>query len=382
LQGALLAAAMLLMATATWRIVRPPAPAAPTSQAPAVRVPALEIASAPILPSDASGPLTGDRRSVEERVDLLRALVPYREGDFPRAATDFAAMVARHPQSAAAHFYLGMSELMRGDQARGIAALETASRLERLDTPDGVDMLWYLAAAHYRAGATNRAARPLETLCNTRSTRADPACRALRTLVERRTLRVTVTDTSGIPLDGVLVGEHAMSRPPSLILFSFTAFSGHTDAAGRVEISGDTVTSSESLLVRAVKPGYFTSAARLPAALVMEHRFMLRPWTITDVNQTIRATTTFDAFCESEIEPCRRYAVTAPHNGRLEVSVTTSAPRRQMDLWLEVPDGGIYAPAENTPLRLEIDAVGGTTYELRVLSYYEPRDFELRIHLK
>ena len=56
-------------------------------------------------------------------IDLLRALVPYREGDFALAATDFASMIARHPQSAAAHFYLGMSELMRGDQARAVAAL-------------------------------------------------------------------------------------------------------------------------------------------------------------------------------------------------------------------------------------------------------------------
>ena len=376
---ALLAAAVLLIATAVWRSVRPT-----SGTPPIVHVSQFGFATAPILPSDAQGPLAVAHRRPEERVALLEALIPYREGDYDDAATQFAALVARDPQSAAGHFYLGLSELMRGNHARAIDALQVASRLERPQSDDAPEILWHLAVALYRGGATDLASTPLNTLCIGESHRAAPACIALRTLVGRRTLRVTVTDTAGTPLSGVLVGEHAISRPPNLVLFSFTSFSGRTDTTGRVEISGETVTMTERLLVRAVKPGYFTSAVRLPASLEMEHHFRLRPWVITTVNQTIRGTTMLDDSCESDIDTCQRFAVTTPRNGRLEVSVTT-AVRRDLDLWLEVPGGDIYAPDEKSPLRIEIDAVAGTTYELQVRTFRvqaEQRDFELSIQLK
>ena len=384
MQRGLLSAAVLLVAGAAWRIVQQPSGEAPTNRTAAIHVPVLEIASAPILPSDAQGPLAVSQRRPEDRAALLEALIPYREGNYDRAATQFTALVARDRQSAAGHFYLGLSDLMRGQPKRAIDPLSIASRLESPGTADGAEILWYLAVAYYRDGAADRAAAPLQTLCTGGSHRAEPACAALRTLVGPRTLKVTITDTTDAPLAGVLVGEHAMSRPPNLVLFSFTTFSGRTDATGRVEISGETVTMTERLLVRAVKPGYFTSAVRLPASLEMEHHFRLRPWVITTVNQTIRGTTMLDDSCESDIDTCQRFAVTTPRNGRLEVSVTT-AVRRDLDLWLEVPGGDIYAPDEKSPLRLEIDAVAGTTYELQVRTFRvqaEPRDFELRIQLK
>jgi TolA-binding protein len=381
MQRWLLAAAVLFLAVAAWQILRPTP--APDAVGPGVSVPLLEVRSAPILPSDAQGPLAADRRGTDERGALLAALVPYREGDYPRAATEFGAMVAQHPQSAAAHFYLGMSELMRGNSRAAVNALETANRLESPDSGDAGEMLWHLAVAYYRRGRPDSAAQRLTTLCNGRSIRSAPACAALGALSIERTLRVTVTDTDGIPLSGVLVGEHhERPIPPPLMVYSFTDFSGRTDAAGRLELSGVPIDASQRVLVRAAKPGYFTATAALAPQQEMQHHFTLRPWVLTPVNQTIRGTTRLDAWCESQTQPCQRYAVTAPRNGRLEVSVMTS-DRGAMDLWLEVPGGDIFAPLVNGPLQIAIDAVAGATYEIRVLSYRgQPRDFELTIQLK
>ena len=375
-QGTLLTAAVLLAALAAWRIVRP------EPSAPPAPVPLLEIATAPILPSDVRGPFAADRESAAERLDLLQALVPYREGDYARATTAFAALVARHPQSAPGHFYLGLSELMRGRNPDAAAALETAVRLESSESADASEMLWYLAVAHYRAGRRDLAGARLNVLCTGRSNRAAPGCAALGALAVPRTLHVTVTDTSGTPLSGVVVGEHVNRSQSEFHVFSFSTFSGRTDAAGRVHISGQTETASERLLLRAAKPGYFTSHVLLPAGLEMQHRFTLRPWVMTGVNQTIRGTTRIDAFCEAPSEPCQRFAVTAPRNGRLDVSVKTS-DRLEMDLWVELPGGDIYGPRVNRPLQLEFDATAGTTYEIRVLSYRGvPRDFELSIQMR
>ena len=103
---------------------------------------------------------------------------------------------------------------------------------------------------------------------------------------------------------------------------------------------------------------------------------------LTAVNQRVRGTTSLDALCETDSEPCQRYAVTAPRNGRLEISVTTSN-RMEMDLWVEMPGGDMYAPQMKTPLQLDLDVVAGTTYEIRVLSFRRvPREFELSIQLK
>ena len=263
-QRGLLAAAVLLVAIAAWRIVPQPSPEAPTNPAPATHVAVFDIASAPMLPSDAQGLLASNRRP-EERVALLEGLIPYRQGDYDRAATQFAALVARDPQSAAGHFYLGLSELMRGRNPNAVAALDIASRQASADTEDATQILWYLAIAHYRTDRRDLASATLTKLCNGRSSRWPPACAALAEISIPRTLRVTVSDVSGTPLSGATVGEHAPSQWRPLIVYSFTPFSGRTDAAGRLELTGVSVGTSERLLVRAAKPGYFTSTAWLPA---------------------------------------------------------------------------------------------------------------------
>jgi hypothetical protein len=222
----------------------------------------------------------------------------------------------------------------------------------------------------------------LIALCRGRGDRPAAACAALAALPIPRTLRVTVADPAGAPVAGVLVGEHANTQWRPFVVYSFTAFSGRTDASGRLDLSESTGGASERLLVRAVKPGYFTAAAAFTPGRDVEHHFTLRRWVLTAVDQTIRGTTRVDALCEPDPYPCQRYVVVAPRTGRLEVSVA-AANRQDMDLWIGVPDGDIYAPQTDMPLQLEIDAVAGAPYEIWVISYRcGPREFELSIRTR
>jgi hypothetical protein len=48
-----------------------------------------------------------------------------------------------------------------------------------------------------------------------------------------------------------------------------------------------------------------------------------------------------------------------------------------------MPNGDILGPQVNAPLHVEIDAVAGTAYPIRVLSLRgQPRNFELSIRMK
>ena len=64
-----------------------------------------------------------------ESADLANALEPYEQDDFAEAARRLKVVVARHPQSAAAHLHLGVSLLFLRQPASAVSALETAERL-------------------------------------------------------------------------------------------------------------------------------------------------------------------------------------------------------------------------------------------------------------
>jgi hypothetical protein len=343
----------------------------------------LAIGPAPLLPTEAAGPAIGSARTPDERVGLLEPLTAYRAGDYQQAATGFAAFLTRNPESAAGHFYLGASELMRKNDPSAIAALQSGLRLAAAGSAEAEHAAWYLALAYVRTGQIERAAGQLTALCKTGGDWSRMrACTALAELRTPAALSGVVTDTAGNPLGGVLVGEHRIKETyPEAAVSAFTAFAGRSDAQGRFAISGAIATSATTMVVRAVRPGYFTAATIVPHAPEMRATFTLHPWVLTDVNQTLRGTTAVDPICHLPSEPCRRYAVTTPANGLLEVSVTTS-DRAKVDLWLELPDGSIVSPMMRATLRLAAQAEAGATYQIQVLSYNEPRDFELSIRLK
>jgi len=340
------------------------------------------IGPAPFLPMEAAGPTIGSARTAEERIGLLEPLTAYRAGYYQQAATEFAAFLTRNPESAAGHFYLGASELMRKNDPSAIAALQSGLRLAAAGSAEAEHAAWYLAIAYVRTGQIERAAGQLTSLCKARGGWSPRACAALAELTTPATLSGVVRDTAGNPLGGVLVGEHRIKETyPEAAVSAFTAFAGRSDAQGRFAITGAIVRSATTMVVRAVRPGYFTAATIVPHAPEMRATFALHPWVLTEVNQTLRGTTAFDPVCQSQDEPCRRYAVTTPANALLEVSVNTS-DRPKMDLWLELPDGTILSPRIRAPLRLAAQSEAGATYQIRVLSYKEPRDFELSIQLR
>jgi hypothetical protein len=118
----------------------------------------------------------------EEAGVLARALEPYDANDFVEAARRLQEVVSRYPQSAAGHFYLGVSELFLGRDAAGAIALEHAERLAKGNAELAREARWYLALAYQRMGQTARAASLLDALCKAPSLRAAQACAGLREL--------------------------------------------------------------------------------------------------------------------------------------------------------------------------------------------------------
>jgi TolA-binding protein len=121
-------------------------------------------------------------RGATDSGDLTHALEPYRADDFAEAARRLTTLVSRYPQSAAGHFYLGVSELFLGRDADAATALERAEQLAKDHADLAREARWYLALAYRRLGQDARAAGQLDTLCRADGPRAAQACAGLREL--------------------------------------------------------------------------------------------------------------------------------------------------------------------------------------------------------
>jgi hypothetical protein len=146
------------------------------------------------------------------------------------------------------------------------------------------------------------------------------------------------------------------------------------------------------LLVGASKPGYFADFKwwlDFPKDADLDLR--LEPWTTPiALGETIRGQI-------GEIEcaglgyggwygqraPCRRYAITAPASGNLDL--TLSAPYFNFDVDIVKPDGtfAAYASSSASPLRVSAPIEAGMTYEIRVAGGWSPaREFEMTAVLR
>lgn len=114
--------------------------------------------------------------------DLTRALDPYRRDDYAEAASRLADVTRQYPDSAAGHFYLGVSLLFLDRPADAVAALQSAERLVPPEPGLASDVAWYLALAYQRAGQRERAAATLTRLCEGTSDRSARACEGLTEL--------------------------------------------------------------------------------------------------------------------------------------------------------------------------------------------------------
>lgn len=96
--------------------------------------------------------------------DLLPAFRAYNRGDFAQAASAFASLVARFPQSEIPSLYLGVSELELNQNANAQHALQQALRLSSASQHDATE--WYLAVADLRLAQPQAAAPLLHQLCS------------------------------------------------------------------------------------------------------------------------------------------------------------------------------------------------------------------------
>ena len=105
-------------------------------------------------------------RSPEEEAEdpFAEAMIPYRQGDYLRAADRLEGVVQVHPRNATVHFYLGASYLLTDRPELAITSLGTV-----LELGEGRYLEWarmYRAKAHLRLGELEAARDDLEAVAS------------------------------------------------------------------------------------------------------------------------------------------------------------------------------------------------------------------------
>jgi hypothetical protein len=116
--------------------------------------------------------------------ELMRALEPYRAGNYEQAATSLNALAQKYPRSAEVAFYSGASLLMEGKNS------EAADRLKRgaalADGRLAGECRWYLAIAEIRSNDADEAVAPLRDLCDMPGEYQARACAGINELASSR----------------------------------------------------------------------------------------------------------------------------------------------------------------------------------------------------
>jgi len=179
---AIAAAAVLILTffTLRWATKRNPSPAAQP----------LEIAK-----STAAGPSLSDlahfdppayapailRGSQSQSMREFRtAMRPYQQGEYARAVTALEADVKSNPRDSGALFFLGVSHLLAGQTANGIAVLQQCIALG--DTPYLEEAHFYLAEGFLRKGDASAARSELSEVVRLKGDYEDKARRLLEQL--------------------------------------------------------------------------------------------------------------------------------------------------------------------------------------------------------
>lgn len=112
--------------------------------------------------------------------DLMRALAPYRTGNYAEAAKSLNALAQKYPTSPEVAFYSGVSLLMDGKNSDAARTLQRAETLA--SGPLGGACQWYLAIAEVRSGHAEAAGSALQDLCNRPGEYQARACAGLKEL--------------------------------------------------------------------------------------------------------------------------------------------------------------------------------------------------------
>jgi len=395
------AAAVVLLIAGTvlvWQSRR--AAPAPTTPQIAAKVPrpappsVFQLDKPAIRPPDAGDLLWRGSGKPAPSDDLARAFEALRRNDFAEAEGRLQALVRRQPRSAAAQFYLGMTELFLQHDHEAVTALQAAERLANGDSVLRGDATWYLALAYHRTGQIEQAKDRLEVLCRGQGNRVAQACAGIRELSGPITLSGIVTGPGGVPLAGVRVAELQVDMRPDRIVAHPTEVSVTTDVAGHYRI-----TDVRTQVLEVYKAGYF-STGKVITTITQDTRVDLSmdPWEFIALGEVVRRTIKpGDTTCGDPDELCHRFALSVPSDGTLEVVLDSSSPGtlrplplpadapRNWDLHVETPQGDAYGPPLGAafPLRVTIRVTRGGTYQVRVLSYAgRAREFELRTQLR
>jgi len=144
----------------------------------AMDTPAIELpSSALVLRGESADPYVAA---------LVRALEPFRRGDYPQAADSLRALGSAHPDEPYARYYLGVSYLLAGQHLEAIAPLERVRGLQARSSWLHSEASWYLAVALERSDRVDQAVLVLTQLCGSGGSRGDQACGALGTLLAPR----------------------------------------------------------------------------------------------------------------------------------------------------------------------------------------------------
>jgi hypothetical protein len=337
-------------------------------------------------PGGRGGPnvLLRSSRRPGEAEDLARALEPFRTNDYAEVVRRLRAVIARHPESAVGHFYLGVSQMFLGANRDAARTLQKAKALARGEANLEREIDWYLSLAYYRSGQSTRATESLSTLCSAAGQpRAAQACVALRALHGPLTLSGVVTDVNGAPLAGVALSEWFVKPGVELAVAVPIGLSTTTDERGRYSVTGDLV-SGAFVIWMARKPGYFSIGHIRSIVADAQIDFVMNPWVYVALGDVIRGTVKpGDMVCGDPNERCHYFAVKAPAAGSLEVAMTSSGSRQEWDLYVETPAGEVFGPMSQLPLRVTIPVEADATYQIRVLRFVDsPGDYELTTRLR
>jgi len=229
-----------------------------------------------------------------------------------------------------------------------------------------------------------------------------PACGQSSPMVSAPTSPTSVTVTTPAPtptsrytLSGIVRAAGAPAAGATVALLTFESgdliVSTATDGNGAYRLPEvQNVSPFSGALVSVSRPEYFTETKYIPMNQDQKFDFELERAETISAGEVIHSAVGVAARCASlgygggGGSICRRFVLTVPAAGTLEITVS-STPASPFDGTVLKPDGsiGAYAATSLSPLRLAHQVTAGRTYQIDVV-HISPatRDFVLNTTMR